>query len=213
MFTDAAAQQMLNAMDETPAAPAAGYAFASLHSAYSTTGTNELNGGAPAYARKGVTGAAASGRSKVFTPSGAFDVPAGSTVAWVGRWSLVTAGTFWGMAPAGAGAKRQFNVSDAADVTANTIDSPAHGLAADNRVVFWAAEGAALPAGLAEGTIYWVIATGLTTDVFSVSTTQGGAAVDITGNGDGTFQTCVPEVFAGQGTYTVTTDTLSVPAT
>lgn len=209
MFTDAAAQKMLDAMDE--AATPVGYTHASLHSAYSTTGTNELTGGSPAYARKAVTGAAASGRSKVFTPAAAFDVPSGATVAWVGRWNASTAGTFWGMAPAGAGAKRQFNVSDAADVTANTIDSPAHGLTADTRVVFWADTGAALPTGLSEGTIYWVIATGLTTDVFEVSTTQGGSAVDITANGDGTFQSCVPEVFAGQGTYTVTTDTLSMP--
>ena len=211
MFTDAAAQKMLDAMDET--ASPVGYTHESLHSAYSTTGTNELTGGSPAYARKAVTGAAASGRSKVFTPASAFDVPAGSTVAWVGRWNALTVGTFWGMAPAGGSAKRQFNVSDAADVTANTIDSPAHGLAAGNQVVFWAAEGAALPTGLTEGVIYFVIAAGLTTDVFEVSTTSGGSAVDITANGDGTFKTIVPEVFAGQGTYTVTTDTLSVPAT
>jgi hypothetical protein len=200
---------MLDAMDET----GGGYSHTSLHSAYSTSGANELTGGSPAYARIAVTAPAASGRSKVFTPASAHNVPAGSTVAWVGRWSAITAGTFWGMAPAGAGAKRQFNVSDAADVTANTIDSPAHGLSAGNQVVFWAAEGASLPAGLTEGTIYFVIAAGLTTDVFSVSTTSGGSAVDITGNGDGTFQTIVPEVFAGQGTYTVTTDTLSIPST
>jgi hypothetical protein len=211
MYSDAAVQQMLNALDETPAAPSAGYGFASLHSAYSTTGTNELTGGSPAYARKSVTGAAASGRSKVFTPSAAFDVPAGSTVAWVGRWSASTSGTFWGMGPAGGGARRQFNVSDAADVTANTIDSPAHGLSAGNQVVFWAASGASLPAPLAEGTIYFVIAAGLTTDVFSVSATSGGSAIDITGNGDGEFQTIVPEVFAAQGQYTVSSDTLSLP--
>jgi hypothetical protein len=208
MFTDAAAQRMLDAMDET----GGGYSHASLHTAYSATGTNELTGGSPAYARKAVTAPATSGRSKVFTPASAFDVPAGTTVAWVGRWSAITAGTFWGMAPAGGGARRQFNVSDAADVTANTIDSPAHGLTAGTQVVFWSSSGAALPAPLAEGTIYFVIAAGLTADVFEVSTTSGGSAVDITANGDGEFQTIVPEVFAGQGTYTVTTDTLSFPA-
>lgn len=211
MYSDVAVQQMLNALDETPAAPAAGYAFTSLHSAYSTTGANELAGGTPTYARKAATAAAASGRSKVWTPASAFDVPAAATVAWVGRWSLVTAGTFFGMGPAGGGARRQFNVSDAADVTANTIDSPSHGFVAGNQVVFWAAAGAVLPAPLAEGTIYFVIATGLTTDVFSVSLTSGGAAVDITANGDGEVQTIVPEVFAAQGQYTVSSDTLSLP--
>lgn len=209
MYSDAAVQKMLDAMDET--ASPVGYTHASLHTAYSTSGANEVTGGSPAYARKTVTGAAASGRSKVFTPSGAHDVPAGTTVAWVGRWNSLTAGTFWGMGPAGGGARRQFNVSDAADVTANTIDSPAHGFTAGQSVVFWAAGGASLPAPLAEGTIYFVIAAGLTTDVFEVSTTSGGSAVDITGNGDGEVQLIVPEVFAAQGQYTVSSDTLSLP--
>lgn len=207
MYSDAAVQRMLDAMDET----GGGYSHASLHTAYSTTGTNELTGGAPAYARKAVTAPNASGRSKVFTPASAFDVPAGTTVAWVGRWSAITAGTFWGMGPAGGGARRQFNVSDAADVTANTIDSPSHGLTAGTQIVVWAAAGAVLPAPLAEGTIYFVIAAGLTTDVFEVSATLGGSAIDITANGDGEFQTIVPEVFAAQGNYTVSTDTLSFP--
>ena len=146
MYSDAAAHKMLDAMDET--ASPVGYTHASLHSAYSATGAaNELNGGSPAYARIGVVGAAAGSRAKVFTPASAFNVPPGSTVAWVGRWNALTVGTFWGMAPAGAGPRRQFNVSDAADVTANTIDSPTHGLSAGNRVCFWAAAGAALPAG------------------------------------------------------------------
>jgi hypothetical protein len=102
-------------------------------------------------------------------------------------------------------------VVDAADITANTIDSPAHGLSAGNQVVFWASSGAVLPAPLAEGTIYFVIAAGLTTDVFEVSLTSGGSAVDITAAGDGEVQTIVPETFVGQGTYTVSTDTLSLP--
>lgn len=211
MFTTAAKNQMLDALDETPAAPAAGIAFWSLHSAYSTTGTNELAGGAPTYARKAAAYSAAAGGSKASSAGQTFDVPAGATVAWVGRWSLVTGGTFFGMGPAGGGARRQFNVSDAADVTANTIDSPAHGFVAGNQVVFWAAAGAGLPTGLAEGTIYFVIAAGLTTDVFSVSATSGGSAIDITANGDGEVQLITPEVFAGQGQYNLTGDTLSLP--
>jgi len=209
MFTDFAKGLMLDALDESQTN---GAKFWSLHSAYSATGTSELSGGS--YARQAATWAAASGspRTKVSTgsPAASFSVPA-STVAWVGRWDAVTAGNFLGMGPAGGGARRQFNVSDAADVTANTIDSPAHGLSAGNQVVFWAASGAALPAGLTEGTIYFVIAAGLTTDVFSVSTTSGGSAVDITGNGDGEFQTITPEVFAGPGTYQLTSDTLALP--
>lgn len=209
MYSDFAKGLMLDALDESQTN---GAKFWSLHSAFSTTGANELTGGS--YARQAAVWAAASGtpRTKVSTgsPAASFPVPA-STVAWVGRWDAVTAGNFLGMGPAGGGARRQMNVSDAADVTANTIDSPAHGFVADNRVVFWNGAGAALPTGLAEGTIYWVIATGLTTDVFSVSATQGGSAIDITANGDGEVQLITPEVFAGAGTYQLTSDTLSLP--
>lgn len=42
-----------------------------------------------------------------------------------------------------------------------------------------------LPAGLAEGTPYYVIAGGLTTTAFKVSATVGGAAIDITDAGLG----------------------------
>lgn len=208
MFSDFSKGLMLDALDE---AATNGIKFWSAHTAYSTTGSNEVAGGSPAYARKAATYAAASGspRTKVSSASATFDIPAATTVNWIGRWDAVTTGNFHGMSPAGGGARRQFGVN-AAGVTANTIDSPAHGLSAGNQVVFWASSGASLPTGLAEGTIYFVIATGLTTDVFSVSATSGGSAIDITAIGDGEFQTALPETFAGQGTYTVSSDTLAL---
>ncbi|SRR6266487_3178341 len=208
-FSTFAKNLMLDALDETATN---GIKFWSLHTAYSTTGTNELTGGSPAYARKGAVYGAAAASSKASTagpPAATFDVPAGNTVAWVGRWDAVTVGNFHGMSPAGGGARRQMG-SYSGDLAGNTIQSPAHGLASGNQVVFWAEEGAVLPAPLAEGTIYFVIATGLTADVFEVSLTLGGAAVDITAIGDGAFQTIVPEVFAGQGQYQLSTDTLSL---
>jgi hypothetical protein len=207
-FSTFAKNLMLDALDESATN---GIKFWSLHTAYSTTGTNELTGGSPAYARKAAVFAAASSSSKVSTgaPAATFDVAAGTTVAWVGRWDAVTVGNFHGMSPAGGGARRQI-MCVAADLAGNTIQSPAHGLASGNQVVFWAEEGAVLPAPLAEGTIYFVIATGLTADVFEVSTTLGGAAVDITAIGDGAVQTIVPEVFAGQGQYQLSSDTLSL---
>jgi hypothetical protein len=68
-------------------------AFLSLHSADpGSTGTNELTGGSPAYARKPTTWSTPSGG--VFTGTVVFDIPAGSNVAWVGAWSAVTGGTF-----------------------------------------------------------------------------------------------------------------------
>jgi len=53
--------------------------------------TNELAGGSPAYARKAVAWDAASGGVKGVNGDIVFDVPAGSTVAWISLWN--TAGT------------------------------------------------------------------------------------------------------------------------
>ena len=72
-------------------------AYASLHTADpGATGTSEVTGGAPAYARKGITWAAASAGSKSNSASLVFDVPAATTIGWLGYWSAVTAGTFLG---------------------------------------------------------------------------------------------------------------------
>jgi hypothetical protein len=73
------------------------------------------------------------------------------------------------------------------------FQSPAHGFVATDLVVFW---GDNLPAGLTQGTRYFVIATGLTADAFAVSTTSGGASITLTGNGSGRV--------AKDGTQTVT---------
>jgi hypothetical protein len=76
---------------------AADAGFASLHTASpGTTGTNEVTGGSPAYARKSVTWAAASAGALTSTNAQVFDVPAGTTIAYVGLWSASTAGTFYG---------------------------------------------------------------------------------------------------------------------
>jgi hypothetical protein len=72
--------------------------YASLHTgAPSTTGANEVTGGSPAYARKGVTwAAAAAGVIAMAATFPVFDVPASTTVAYVGLFSALTAGTFYG---------------------------------------------------------------------------------------------------------------------
>lgn len=86
----------LNALAQKFATDAA---FASLHTANpGTSGVSEVptTGGSPNYARKGLTwGTAAAG---VVSTSAAvtFDIPPGQTVAYVGFWSAVTAGTFLG---------------------------------------------------------------------------------------------------------------------
>jgi hypothetical protein len=202
-----------NACLDSAVAGAPGTAlFLGLHTAPGQAGA-EVTGGSPAYARKAITwqaaGAVVQGE-KTITAGVTFDVPAGTTVRAVGLWSASTAGTIRAWSPAGAASRRAFNVT-AAGFAADTIDSPTHGLAAGNSVVFWPTVGAVLPSPLAEDTEYFVIAAGLTTDVFSVSATLGGSAVNLTTIGDGDVQKFTPEVFAGQGTYLVSAFTTALP--
>jgi len=73
--------------------------FASLHSADpGDNGASELSGGSPAYARKAITWNAAASGSLDDSNVPVFDVPAGATVSFVGFWSLVTGGVFYGAA-------------------------------------------------------------------------------------------------------------------
>jgi len=67
--------------------------YLTLHTADpGTTGTSEVSGGSPAYARKSITWGSASGG--VITGTVTFDVPASVTVSFVGGWTAVTGGTF-----------------------------------------------------------------------------------------------------------------------
>lgn len=83
---------------------------------------------------------------------------------------------------------KPFTVPDlATDATLanNDIVCPSHTYAAGDQVQFVDAAAGSIPAGLTEGTWYYVIAAGLGTHTFRVSTTLGGSAVDITGVGSG----------------------------
>jgi hypothetical protein len=80
-------------------------------------------------------------------------------------------------ANAGVGLSGPGNGTAAAST--DLISITGHGLAAGNQVIFTALTGGA---GLTLGVPYYVIATGLTANVFSVSTKPGGTAVDITSN-------------------------------
>ena len=73
-------------------------AYASLHTADpGATGVNEVTGGSPAYARKALSwDTAASGSIPLKATFPVFDVPAATTVAYVGLWSLASGGTFYG---------------------------------------------------------------------------------------------------------------------
>lgn len=60
---------------------------ASLHTADpGTTGTSEVTGGSPAYARKAITFNASSGGAVASAADVTFDVPAATTIAYIGFW-------------------------------------------------------------------------------------------------------------------------------
>lgn len=74
--------------------------FASLHTADpGATGTSEVTGGTPAYARKALSWAAAATASKASSAGVVFDVPGGTTISYDGYWSLATGGVFYGGRP------------------------------------------------------------------------------------------------------------------
>lgn len=67
----------------------------------------------------------------------------------------------------------------------------ARGLNAGQPVVF-TNEGGAMPTGLTAGTVYYVVAAGLTADTFSVAATKDGAAIETTGAGTGVNTATAP---------------------
>lgn len=172
----------------------------SLHTAYpGTTGGNEVSGGAPAYARKTLSVAAASGAARALSAAVTFDVPA-CTVAWVGFW---IGGVFSAASPNG-GNPKEFYV----DTSIDTFHIASHGYSDGQTVVFY---GDTVPGGLTAGTAYYVVSS--TTDTFKVSATSGGAAVNITSAG-GTacmVSAITLEVYAAQGTHEIASGTFGLP--
>lgn len=72
-------------------------AYVSLHTADpGDTGASEVSGGSPAYARKAITVGAASNGQRAASTQPTLDVPAGTTVRYVGYWTAVSGGTFLG---------------------------------------------------------------------------------------------------------------------
>lgn len=122
----------------------------------------------------------------------------GATPSWLNAsWTVATVAdantfTFTVTPPAAITDARAVTLTISTDLVGLT----AHGLSAGAIVEF---EAIATTTGLTAGTNYYVIATGLTADAFSVSTTAGGSAVDLAG-GNGT---ALMRVISG-GTYTAT---------
>jgi hypothetical protein len=183
--------------------------FLAAHQAYpGTTGATELSGGSPAYARVAATWGAAASGVRTLTSTNSINVPLNSDVQFYSSWDAATAGNCQAVFAVN-GADQEYQI----DVTNDLVLAEAHGLAAGDQVAFMALGLAGgVPGGLTEGTLYFVIATGLTTDAFKIAATAGGAAINITSKGDAgaVVSKVVPEHYNAQGTTTPTSLTLAV---
>jgi hypothetical protein len=161
--------------------------------AYTDLGATEVAGGS--YARQAITWAAASGGTRANSAQISIPIPAGTTVQTVGVWDASSAGNsqgFWQIGSTVTG-------TGTATASTDTIASFAHGVTTDDRVFFTAPAGSSLPTGLSATVLYFVRATGLTADAFTVALTSGGAAVNITADGEVAFFKTVPQTFSIAG--------------
>ena len=224
-FNTAALNVMLDALDE---GQAAGIDFVGIHQLTQTpptqatpgTGTNadttaspEATGGG--YARLGVVwAAAASGQKTGSSGTLTFDVAAG-TYAFFGLYNASTGNTnnYLGYIPFGGATALKGFASTDPTLTNDQFFSVAHGMADNDRVLLDPVFSETVPSGITAGAVYYVVNSA--TNTFKVSTTQGGAAVDITAlnGGEVYWQRVVPEVFGATGQITVAANQLILDAT
>lgn len=199
-FNDAAKNAMLNALDES----ATEITHIGCHTVTDPgTGTNANSGEATggSYARVAVTWGAAASAQKANTGALTIEVPAGS-YAFLTFWNHATAdsGNYRGYAPIN-GTVKGFGTVDSAGVTADAIQSAAHGLVDGDRVMVFNVFAESLPTGLTEGVIYYVVTSA--TDTFELSTTLGGGSAAITAQGELYWQKVIPETYASPGQIAV----------
>lgn len=177
------------------------FSAASLHSAFpGVTGSNEITGGSPAYARKAISMGAASGGVRSLVSAVTFDLPA-STVRWVGFWNSTA---FVGCAPNGGNNPRNFMSVASSD----TFYSAGHGYIDGDTVVFY--QGTP-PGGITAGAVYYV--RDAAADTFKVAATIAGTAIDLTSAPSWGCVVCkiVETTYASQAQHTLSTATFSVP--
>lgn len=182
--------------------------YVSLHTAYSATGANELTGGSPAYARFD-TGVATSHWNAAGTPTAGskvtdgaqtitLNVPPLTTVAFVGLWDALSSGNFAGMGANGGATQFAFTCTLASP---GVLTAPGSSYSNGDTVVVFPGAGATLPTGFTAGQIYTVAGVSGTTFNLGTNTTSVGAGI---------VQKITTETFNAQGTFTVSSDTLSI---
>jgi hypothetical protein len=159
--------------------------YASAHTADpGLTGANEVTG--TGYARAAISWAAASVKAKSSNAAVSITFPNTGgpwNVPFAGIWDASSSGNFLFRVPL-----LGTTIIAAGQASTDLFTSYGHGLAADDRVFIDAGGGQGLPSGITAGTVYYVLASGLTTDAFKVSATSGGTAVDLTTDGEGIFR-------------------------
>lgn len=150
------------------------------------------------YARKAIArGSAFSGSGGTRTNAAQQDFVAaspGSPTNLITHWSIGVAtsgGSVVLFAGPLAAAPKAFTAT-AADV----LTAPGHSLINTDRVVLYEQPGATIPAGLTRGVVYYVVSA--SGDTFSLATTSGGSAINITAAGAGVVQKLTPLV-VGEG--------------
>lgn len=192
----------------TPSRNAAADGVADLitHVGLANASLTELTGGTPAYARKAITFGSASSGVAADTGSLTWDIPAGSTAAFMLFRDASTSGTDLGWAPLGGHDPKGATFLAATDV----FTVPAHGYSNDDRVVVYPIQGGSLPTGFTAGTLYYVV--NASTDTFQLSATSGGSAITSSDSRSVWAQKCTPEVFGAQGTLTIASGNIKVDA-
>lgn len=129
-----------------------------------------------------------------------FNIPADTTVRWLGLWS---GSTYLGYSP-NAGNPKEF----IADPATSIITSLAHGYVDTNKVAIY---GDTMPAGLIEGKVYFVVNS--TANTFQVAATSGGSPIAFTsGAASGcVVSTITEEIYAVADTHTISSWIIGLP--
>lgn len=101
-----------------------------------------------------------------------------------------------------SGSYRVFTALASTDI----LTAPGHSFVNGDQVVVLGLTGTSLPTGLTQGTLYYVI--GSSTDTLQLSTSAGGAAINLTANGGGRIVKVVPQAVGASGLLSFPVGTL-----
>lgn len=175
---------------------APGQLFFSLHTADPGEGGNQASNEVAytGYARVGVARSVGG-----FTVTGNSVSPA-ANVDFGSCTALPSTYMYWGLGTAASGAGKLLykgvigaNLGGFTALATDVITIPGlTGVAVNDNIAFFAAPGDTLPAGITEGTVYFVRT--VSGNDITLSLTAGGAVVDITGPGKGRAMRVTPKV-------------------